>query len=111
MFGLHIIKADGTAVPNRSSGYEQVVAIALISALHKNAPIAGPVFLDSTFQRVDTLHKMKTLQNLTVLSNQVIILAYPKEIGDENEVRRILGTQLKKEISISQLTSSKSYFE
>ena len=111
MFGLHIIKADGEAVPNRSSGYEQVVAIALISALHKNAPIAGPVFLDSTFQRVDTLHKMKTLQNLTVLSNQVIILAYPKEIGDENEVRRILGTQLKKEISISQLTSSKSYFE
>ena len=62
MFGLHIIKADGTAVPNRSSGYEQVVAIALISALHKNAPIAGPVFLDSTFQRVDSLHKMKTLQ-------------------------------------------------
>lgn len=111
MFGLHIIRADGTTVPNRSSGYEQVVAIALISALHKNAPIAGPVFLDSTFQRVDPLHKMKTLQNLTVLSNQVIILAYPKEIGDENEVRRILGTQLKKEISISQLTSSKSYFE
>ena len=111
MFGLHIIKADGTAVPNRSSGYEQVVAIALISALHKNAPIAGPVFLDSTFQRVDPLHKKKTLQNLTVLSNQVIILAYPMEIGDENEVRRILGTQLKKEITISQLTSSKSYFE
>jgi DNA sulfur modification protein DndD len=111
MFGLNIIKADGTAVPNRSSGYEQVVAIALISALHKNAPIAGPVFLDSTFQRVDTPHKKKTLQNLTVLSNQVIILAYPDEIGDENEVRKILGAQLKKELSISQLTSSKSYFE
>jgi DNA sulfur modification protein DndD len=110
-FGLHIMKDDGTIVPNRSSGYEQVVAIALISALHKNAPIAGPVFLDSTFQRVDMRHKMRTLQNLSVLSNQVIILAYPKEIGDENEVRRVLGSQLKREITINQLTSSKSYFE
>lgn len=110
-FGLHILKNDGSIVPNRSSGYEQVVAISLISGLHKNAPIAGPVFLDSTFQRVDIKHKIRTLQNLSVLSNQIIILAYPKEIGDENEVRKELGNQLKKEINIKQLSSSKSYFD
>ena len=110
-FGLHILKTDGSIVPNRSSGYEQVVAISLISGLHKNAPIAGPVFLDSTFQRVDIKHKIRTLQNLSVLSDQIIILAYPKEIGDENEVRKVLGNQLKKEINIKQLSSSKSYFD
>ena len=37
-YGLEIGKSDGSIVPNRSSGYEQVVAISLISALHKNAP-------------------------------------------------------------------------
>ena len=110
-FGLQIVKEDGSFVPNRSRGYEQVVAISLISALHKNAPIAGPVFLDSTFQRVDIKHKLRTLQNLSVLSDQIIILAYPKEIGDENEVRKVLADQLKKEVTIKQLTSSKSYFE
>lgn len=110
-FGLQIIKEDGSVVPNRSSGYEQVVAISLISALHKNAPIAGPVFLDSTFQRVDIEHKINTLKNLSSISDQVIILAYPQEIGDENEVRKVLQSQLKKEITIKQISSSKSYFE
>ena len=110
-FGLQIVKEDGSFVPNRSSGYEQVVAIALISALHKNAPIAGPVFLDSTFQRVDMKHKIRTLQNLSYLSDQIIILAYPQEIGNEDEVRRVLGSQLKKEITIKQITNSKSYFD
>lgn len=110
-FGLEIVKKGGEIVPNRSSGYEQVVAISLISALHKNAPIAGPVFLDSTFQRVDTVHKKNTLKNLSDISDQIIILAYPNEIGDDDEVRNTLGEKLIKEVRLAQITSSKSYFE
>ena len=45
-YGLKIVKQDGAYVPNRSSGYEQVVAISLIGALHKNTPISGPIVMD-----------------------------------------------------------------
>lgn len=107
-FGLSIIKDDGTCLPNRSSGYEQVVAISLISALHKNAPIEGPVFMDSTFQRIDTIHKKNTLKSLPVFGNQIIVLAYEDEIGNINDVRATLGESLLNEYEIKQYTSSHS---
>lgn len=107
-FGMNIVKTDGTFVPNRSSGYEQVVAISLISALHKNAPIEGPVFMDSTFQRIDPIHKMNTLKSLPLLGNQVIVLAFQGEIGDLNGVREKLGSNLIQEYTINQISSSYS---
>lgn len=107
-FGMRIIKTDGTVLPNRSSGIEQVVAISLISALHKNAPIEGPVFMDSTFQRIDEIHKINTLKTLPVLGNQIIVLAYHSEIGDKNDIRNELGSKLVQEYIIEQHSSSRS---
>lgn len=106
-YGLEIVKQDGSVIPNRSSGYEQVVAISLISALHKNAPIEGPIFMDSTFQRVDEIHKENILKSLPYLGRQIIVLAYPTEISKE-KAKNSLGENLLKEFHLNQITSSKT---
>ncbi len=99
-YGLHIVSANGQIVPHRSSGYEQVVAISLISALHKNAPIEGPIFMDSTFQRVDEKHKRKIIKNLHTFGHQVIVLAYNGEMGNHEDVKELLGSHLLKEYKL-----------
>lgn len=107
-YGLKIIDKNGEIVPHRSSGYEQVVAISLISALHKNAPIEGPIFMDSTFQRVDNKHKQKIIQNLPNFGHQVIVLAYETEMGDKEEIKSLLGSHLLKEYQLIHPESRKT---
>ena len=92
-YGLRIVRKDGTYVPHRSTGYEQVVAISLIGALHKNTPISGPIVMDSTFQRIDLRHKSRVIDALPSLSDQVIVLAYDGEL-DRNYAKKSLGEKL-----------------
>lgn len=106
-YGLEILTSNGVKVPHRSSGYVQVVAISLIAALHKNAPISGPIVMDSTFQRIDPRHKSNILSSLPNLGRQVIVLAYPEEI-QENMARNVLKGKLKKEVTLEQISSFKT---
>ena len=99
-YGLKIVKQDGAYVPNRSSGYEQVVAISLIGALHKNTPISGPIVMDSTFQRIDMKHKRSVIDVLPSLSEQVIVLAYDGEL-DRKYAMQSLGEKLVNEKRIN----------
>jgi len=98
-FGLQIIDNNGQIVPNRSSGYEQVVAISLIGSLHKNTPIEGPIFMDSTFQRIDQRHKENVISALPDLSSQVIVLAVPEEFNRQKAIE-LLGDKLVEEWEI-----------
>lgn len=109
-YGLEILTGSGVKVPHRSSGYVQVVAISLIAALHKNAPISGPIIMDSTFQRIDPRHKSNILESLPSLGRQVIVLAYPDEIQDTT-ARNVLKGKLRKEVSIKQISSFNSIIE
>lgn len=111
-FGLEIITEDNRIVPNRSSGFEQVVAISLIFALHHNAPIAGPIFMDSTFQRIDKKHKLKLAKILHTLADQVIVLIYEDEIApSKDETRSLFSGNLVKEIEIEKESKCKSSFK
>jgi len=103
-YGLEILTSNGVKVPHRSSGYVQVVAISLIAALHKNAPISGPIVMDSTFQRIDPRHKSNILSSLPSLGRQVIVLAYPEEI-QETVARNALKGKLRKEVTLEQISS------
>ena len=103
-YGLEILTESGVKVPHRSSGYVQVVAISLIAALHKNAPISGPIVMDSTFQRIDPRHKSNILASLPTLGRQVIVLAYPEEIQD-TVARNVLKGKLRKEVTLEQKSS------
>jgi len=105
-YGLEILTNKGRVVPNRSAGYEQVVALSLVGALHKNAPISGPIVMDSTFQRIDPRHRSKTLEALPVLGDQIIVLAYPTEVN-QNDAKDLLQGKYLKDIHLEQ----KSEFE
>lgn len=109
-YGLEIVHTTGVIVPLRSSGNEHMVALALIGALHKNAPLHGPVIMDSPFGRLDPVHKRNITEVLPMLSDQVILLAYTSEI-DEQFARDTLGPALKKEYRLTRVTSFNTRLE
>jgi len=88
-FGLNIITDDGTVLNRaewRSSGEEQIVALALIGALNRCAQVRAPVFMDTPFGRLDTKHGKKVLTFLPKFSDEVVLLVTDREFrkGDEN---------------------------
>lgn len=103
-YGLNIIHRKGIAVPSRSAGFEHVVALSLIGALHKNAPMQGPVIMDSPFGRLGAQHERNVSRNLPQLSDQVIILVHDREL-DPDQTRLLLGSQLHKEYRLERVTS------
>lgn len=109
-YGLEILEDDGEIVPNRSEGFEQVVAFSLVAALHLNSPIAGPIIMDSTFQRIDLLHKSNTLRCLPTLGRQIIVLAYQGEVNRQEAVQ-ILGESYLKDYAIKRIDKHHSQIE
>ena len=95
-YGLSIQHRSGEIIPFRSAGFEHIVALSLIGALHKNAPLSGPIIMDSPFGRLDPTHKKNITKALPLMSDQIILLAYTDEI-DGQTAREVLGSTLKKE--------------
>lgn len=95
-YGLSIQHRSGEIIPFRSAGFEHIVALSLIGALHKNAPLSGPIIMDSPFGRLDPTHKRNITKALPLMSDQIILLAYTDEI-DGQTAREVLGSALKKE--------------
>jgi len=109
-YGLNIVLQDGTIVPGRSAGYEHVVAISLIGALHKNAPLQGPIIMDSPFGRLDPTHKRNIVNVLPIMANQVMLLVYTDEI-DEQLTRESLGNALISEKRLTRVSSMHTRIE
>ena len=103
-YGLSIIHRGGRTIEIRSAGYEHIVALSLIGALHKNAPLQGPIIMDSPFGRLDPDHKEKMVAALPSLSEQVILFVYEDEV-DTQLVRRLLGSTLQHEYSLERISA------
>ena len=109
-YGLNIVLQDGTIVPGRSAGYEHVVALSLIGALHKNAPLQGPIIMDSPFGRLDPTHKRNIVSVLPSMANQVMLLVYTDEI-DEQLTRESLAGNLISEKRLTRISSMHTRIE
>lgn len=109
-YGLNIVLQDGTIVPGRSAGYEHVVALSLIGALHKNAPLQGPIIMDSPFGRLDPTHKKNIVSVLPSMANQVMLLVYTDEI-DEQLTRESLSEALISEKRLTRVSSMHTRIE
>lgn len=109
-YGLNIVLQDGTVVPGRSAGYEHVVALSLIGALHKNAPLQGPIIMDSPFGRLDPTHKRNIVSVLPTMANQVMLLVYTDEI-DEQLTRESLAGNLISEKRLTRISSMHTRIE
>lgn len=103
-YGLEIIHRSGRKVPGRSSGYEHIVALSLIGALHMNAPLRGPIIMDSPFGRLDPTHKANIAHTLSSMAEQAILLAYTGEIDDQ-VARKEIGNKLIHEYKLERVSS------
>lgn len=103
-YGLTIVHQSGDRITVRSSGAEHVVALALIGALQNNAPLKGPIIMDSPFGRLDSGHVRNVVEALPNLTDQVLLLVYRDEL-DQEEAREILGGQLRKEYSMRRVSA------
>jgi DNA sulfur modification protein DndD len=79
-YGLTIVHVDGEDIPVRSAGAEHVVALSLVGALQKNAPLRGPIIIDSPFGRLDRKHTQNIVRALPSMAEQVILLVYEDEL-------------------------------
>lgn len=105
-----MVHRSGEIVPLRSAGFEHVVALALIGALHKNAPLRGPIIMDSPFGRLDPTHKSNITKVLPKMSEQIVLLAYTSEIN-EQYARDTLGPNLKREYRLQRYSSFNTQIE
>ena len=103
-YGLSIRHRDGRIEEVRSAGAEHVVALALMGALQQNAPLRGPIVMDSPFGRLDEGHTSNVLSGLHQLAHQIVLLVFRAEI-DEDRARRLLGHHLLKEYEIVKISA------
>jgi len=75
-YGLALLDSNGEAVPGRSAGAEQIVALSLIGGLNRAAVREGPVVMDSNFARLDRGHRRNVLRFLPQLGPQVVVLVH-----------------------------------
>lgn len=106
-YGLSIIHQDGQAEEARSAGAEHVVALALMGALQKNAPLRGPIVMDSPFGRLDEQHTSNVVGALHKMADQVVLLVYESEVG-RNRARQLLGGTLKAEFELERVNSRRT---
>jgi DNA sulfur modification protein DndD len=79
-YGLTIVHKDGNSIPVRSAGAEHVVALSLMGSLQKNAPLRGPIIMDSPFGRLDSVHTRKVIHTLPDMASQVVLFVYESEL-------------------------------
>jgi len=87
-FGLSIVTSRGTLLNRsewRSAGEEQIVALSLIGALNKCAQIKAPVFMDTPFGRLDSIHHERVLGYTPYLADQVVLLVMDREFREGDE--------------------------
>ena len=109
-YGLTIVHQDGSSIPVRSAGAEHIVALSLMGALQRNAPLRGPIIMDSPFGRLDRVHTTKVIEALPSMADEVMLVVYESEL-DRIQTRNQLEGNLGKEYCIKRRTARHSDLE
>lgn len=109
-YGLTIVHKDGTSIPVRSAGAEHVVALSLMGSLQKNAPLRGPIIMDSPFGRLDSVHTRKVIHTLPNMAGQVLLFVYESEL-EPKLARNELKGALRREYRIERQSARYSKVE
>lgn len=103
-YGLSIVHKSGGEIPLRSAGAEHVVALSLVAALQNNAPLRGPIIIDSPFVRLDSGHKDRIVHALPDFASQVLMLVYEDEMPP-TRARKALEGHLKGEFKLDRISA------
>lgn len=90
-YGLAIIDDRGKEVTVRSAGAEQIVALALLGALNRNAVRRGPVVMDTPFGRLDPKHRKNVLEFVPTMADQVALLVHGGELDRDRDLPHLAG--------------------
>jgi DNA sulfur modification protein DndD len=86
------------------------VALALMGALQANAPLRGPIVMDTPFGRLDRRHTANILEALSSMADQVVLFVQEDEV-DRTRVRELLGSSLKREYELVKHTARRTTIE
>jgi len=100
-YGLTILDENGSEVPLRSAGAEQIVALSLIDGLSRTGRRSGPVVMDTPFGRLDPIHRKNILEYLPKNASQLILLVHEGEIDRKKDLTS-LANRLGGEYEISE---------
>lgn len=106
-YGLSIMHRDGRVEDARSAGAEHVVALSLMGALQGNAPLRGPIVMDSPFGRLDENHTDNVIRCLPTMADQVVLLVYEAEVG-RARIRSLLSSHLLREYELVKESSRRT---
>ena len=81
--------------------------LALVGALQANAPLRGPIVMDSPFGRLDEGHTENVVAALPTMADQVVLLVHEAELR-RNNVRRILGSKLLREYELVKVSARRT---
>lgn len=109
-YGLSIRHREGGIEEGASAAAQQVVALALMGALQANAPLRGPIVMDTPFSRLDPGHKENVMRTLPSMAEQVVLFVQEGEIG-RGAVREYLGTNLLREYELIRETAHRTRIE
>ena len=109
-YGLSIRHREGDLEEGASAAAQQVVALALMGALQANAPLQGPIVMDTPFSRVDPGHKENVVKTLPSMADEVVLFIQEGEIG-RADVRRFLGTSLRREYELVRESARRTRIE
>lgn len=106
-YGLDILHNDGRREQGRSAGAEHVIALALMGALQQNAPLKGPVVMDSPFARLDPHHTNNVVAALPSIADQVVLLIQEGEVP-RTQIRTLLGSGLTFEYELEKISARRT---
>jgi hypothetical protein len=107
----HVLYHDGIRqkhleLASKASGIPRH-QLRLLGALQRNAPLRGPIVMDSPFGRLDDTHTTKVVQSLPSMADQVMLLVYESEL-DPKQARNELKGKLRKEYRIERVSARHS---
>lgn len=110
-YGLKIIeKGTVNPIPHPSAGWEHMVALSLIGALHRNAPFDGPIIMDFPFSRMSVTKRRSMMKAVPKMSSQVVLLVFPGEI-DAKQTRLDIGSSIVSEYTLERVKGKHSRIE
>lgn len=110
-YGLEMLANDGSVVPQRSSGAEQVVALALIDGLNRVGKSPGPVIMDTPFGRLDETHRAKVLAYMPKSARQFMVFVHSGELRKDSNALGPIMHQIGKQYEIHSSGPYESYVE
>lgn len=110
-YGLEIISRDGSVVPERSAGAEQVVALALIDGLNRVGKSPGPVIMDTPFGRLDETHRSKILAYMPTSARQFMVFVHSGELKQDSIALDSIRDRIGREYTIRSRSAYVSFME